>query len=196
MPQGVLVQVQSSAPFLLMKYLLPVAIVLFFFVAVWSVYRVGRRSDLSISLHIAQSRLTIWVFRIIGTVATIFATIALYGVTLPNHNASALTYAVYGVLLVEVLVTALIPHVEGTWRGNVHNIAAWGLCFSIPIITAVSLFMNLSLFAFWYTAMTLSVEMILLILALSRPSLRKWFLQFQSSYLALFFGLLAMLTFV
>lgn len=178
-----------------MKYFLLIAIGLFLLIAPWCVYKVGRRNELSISLHIARSHLTMWIFGVIGTIATFFAAITLYGVTLPDHNASAFTYVAFGVLLLEMLIATTVPHIEGTWRGNVHNIAAWGLCFSIPVITAISLFLKLSPFAFWCTVTILCVDVILLMMALGKPSLRKWFLQFQSSYLVLFFGLLAVLTF-
>lgn len=195
MPQGVLVQVQSSAPFLFMKYLLLIAVALFLLVTPWCIHKVGRTDRLSISQHVAKSRLTVWVFGIVGFVATIFAATTLYSASLPSHNASIITYAIFSVIILEMLISVIIPHIEGSWRGIVHNTTAWGLCFSIPFATIALLFLKLEPFAFWYIVATLGIEIILLIMALGWPKLRKWFLQFQSSYLVIFFALLVVLTF-
>ncbi len=188
--------IRTNTIILIMKYLLLVAIVLFLAVAVWCIHTVGRRNELSISLHIAQSRLTIWVFRIIGIIATILATIVLFGFTLPGHSAPVITYVALGIIIFEIAITVNIPHIENTWRGTIHNMSAWGLCFSIPFATLALLLSKLNQSAFWYTIATLITEAILLIMALGWPNLRKWFLQFQSAYLVVFFAQLAVITFI
>ncbi|NCU31199.1 hypothetical protein EOM57_05380 [Candidatus Saccharibacteria bacterium] len=179
-----------------MKYYLLISIVLFSFATTWSVYKVGRRNELSISLHVAQTRLTRWVFGITGSVAILLASLTIYGALLPLYDAPTIMYAAFGFLLLQMLVTVIVPYIEGSWQGKIHNLTAWGMCYTIPAIATLSLFLPLSLLARVSTITILITEILLMIIVLVSTNQRQKFFLFQSAFLTLFFALLAILTYV
>ena len=173
-----------------MEHLLLIAIVLSVPVSLWAVAAAGRNGQLSISLHVAQSKQMQLVFGIALLVATVLMTGGLFGWLLPRYEAGVLTYVTFGAIIGCLALIALVPHVVDTWREPVHTSAAWGLVYAIPVAMLLMLTWPLSMAA-WSVGVALTVVIvILLILGLTRKSLRRWMLYFQSAYLGIFFGFL------
>lgn len=174
-----------------MQYLLLLSIALFFGVSTWAVQRVGRKSHLTISQHVGRTRTTRVVFGIVGSIATLLASLTIFGWILPRYDAGTFSYVVYGLLMLGFLVAAIIPYVRGTWRARVHNLAAWGMCFIIPVaIFTTILLWPLADVVRVISYFLLVAECSLLLAFFTVRQLRKQFLIFQSVYLTIFFGFL------
>lgn len=149
---------------------------------------VGRRNELSISLHVAATHLTRIVFGCSIIVAAALAAVVFFKWLLPHYDAGIVYYLLYALLTVDFFVIPAVPHIEGTWRGTVHNFAAWGMVYLIPVIIFAAFFWPLSTAAKAVTGVLLATEIVLLMLVMfRRERFRHVFLQFQSSYLAVFF---------
>lgn len=179
------------------RHLLLLSAVLFFAASVWAVSRAGRKNHLSISLHIAQSRRASIVFGMLASIASALAAMTIFGWVLPHYEPNVLSYALYGLIIIDLFTIALVPHVDSTWRGAVHNIAAWGMVYVIPAVMLTALLWPLSDFARYVTIVLTIVNVILLALALfRREKYRPVFLYFQSAYLAVFFLFLLTITYM
>ena len=190
------VQVLSSAP-VLMKFLLLPAVALFFLASIWVVAYIGPNANLSISLHVAKTKLTQWVFGTVTTIATLLATCTIFGWILPYYDANLLVACLYLLIVSAFLLIAVIPHIEGTWRENAHNVAAWGVVYVIPLAMVTSQSWELSIPARAVSAILAVVAAVLLVLALfRRERYRHVFLYFQSAYLAVFFLFLLTITYL
>ncbi len=170
-----------------------VAVVLFAVSSAWSVFYAGITPRLSISQHVAKLRVTRWVFGVATLTSTILAGATIFGDILPGYHPSALLYCIFCLLIIQFIFTALFPHVAGTWQGTIHNIAAWGICFTVPFATAATLLLPLEPWLFNILLGALVVEIVLLTVALSFKTQRSYFLIYQSVYLAVFFGVLLVL---
>ncbi len=177
-----------------MKYCLLFSVLIFTIVSLWVIKFVGRQNHLSLSVHVAKSRMSRLVFGIVGVITTTIALVSVLTYTLPHVSAHYLIYDVFIVVFAQFFVTVLLPYVENTRRGLVHNIAAWGMCLTIPLSTALLLFTDISTNIKTLTSITLILEIILLIISLGVKSQRKYFLIYQMVYLGLFFGFLLILT--
>lgn len=172
-----------------MEHLLLSAIAIFATAGTWVVSRAGVKTAKSVSLHAAQTRQNLVVFGGLVLLATGAMAIVIYGWLLPLHQANVISYIVFSLLLLGLVVAALIPHIEGTWREPIHNAAAWGMVYVIPLIMAFMLQWSLSSVA-WATVAVLTVinSILLLIALLWYIRMRSWFLYFQLAYLAIFFA--------
>lgn len=181
-----------------MEHLLLFAVVLFAAVGLWAVLRNGPTKRLSISLHVAQTRLTRSVFGAVTLVATVGMAAQFFGWLLPRYDVELLAYSLFSLVVASFVVIALIPHVEGTWREPIHNLAAWGVVYLVPfVILSVLLSWPLSVVAFWVSLGIFAVICVLLLLALfRRKKYAPVFLYFQMAYLALFFAFLLVITYV
>lgn len=179
------------------KYFLLLSIVLFCVVALWAVRHVGRQKHRSISQHVAQTRRTSVVFGFVAAFAALLAAVTIFVSILPGYDAGITGYLVYTVIIVCLLTIALVPHVEGTRGGTVHNLAAWGMVYVIPAAMVLALFWPLSSFTRCTTVFLTVVNAILLALAMfRREKYRPVFLYFQSGYLLVFFLFLAVITYL
>lgn len=180
----------------MVKHLLDAAILLFSVAGVWAVLYTGVTNSLSISLHVSRTKVTKRWFGGIVLVATILAAVNFFGWLLPTYRAGLVSYIFFGLLVACFAIVALIPHVMHTRRGRVHNIAAWGMVWLVPLIMSVMLFWPLSALAWWLVAGLLLLDCILLFLALRfHKRFSPWFLYFQSAYLAIFFIALLVVTY-
>lgn len=179
-----------------MKHALSFAILLFSAASIWAVVRSGVTPRVSISLHVARTKISRVVFGVTTLVATALLGMNIFGWLLPHYTAGCLSYTVFTPLLLCFIVTAVIPHVKHTWREPTHNLAAWGIVYVVPVALACILFWPLSTGVWWCVAGLLLVECILLFLALTfRERFRPWFLYFQFAYLAVFFTALLIVTY-
>ncbi len=172
----------------MVKHLLAVAILLFSAAGIWAVLYTGVTNNLSISLHVSRSKVTKRWFGGIVLVATLLIALNLFGWLLPAYQAGVVSYVLFGLLVACFAIVALIPHVTHTQRGKIHNIAAWGMVWLVPLIMSTMLFWPLSALAWWLVAGLLLIDCALLFLALQfHKRFSPWFLYFQSAYLAVFF---------
>lgn len=117
-----------------MKHLLSIAVVLLVVVGLWSVLRNGSHKHMSVSLHVAQTRLTQIVFGAVLLAATGLMALQFFGWLLPQYGAAVWAYVLFGLVVACFVVVALVPHLEKTWRGPVHNLAAWGLVYLVSLV--------------------------------------------------------------
>lgn len=179
------------------KHLLLFSIVLFCAVALWAIRHVGRRKHLSISQHVAQTRRTSVVFGCVAAFATLLAAVTIFGWILPIYDASVIEYLVYAVIIADLFTIAFVPHIEGTRGGAVHNLAAWGMVYVIPVAMVLTLFWPLGSSARYATVFLTVVNAALLALAMfRREKYRPVFLYFQSAYLVVFFLFLMAITYL
>jgi hypothetical protein len=177
------------------NHVILLSVITFVLASAWSVNKTGLAKDRTISQHVGQQKVTIIVFGIAGSLATILASWAIFGWLLPHYHADILSYGVFVVLMFCFLVAALVPYIEKTRRGAVHNIAAWGMCYLIPLAIGASLFWPLETAERIFALVILATEVILLILSATRKELRRSMLAFQSTYLSLFFVFLLGVTY-
>lgn len=170
-----------------MKYFLFFAVLIFVAVSWWTIKAVGKQNNISLSMHVAKSKKTSLIFGIGGSIATIAASVAVFSGLMPHVNAHFFVYGIFIVIFAQFFVTVLLPHVEGTKRGVVHNLAAWGMCYTIPIATGAFVFTQINAVMKTLTVAALALEIILLAIALGIASQRKYFLYYQLAYLGLFF---------
>ncbi len=179
-----------------MEYFLLLSIALFIGVSAWTVSYVGKEKHRTISQHVAKSRLTQIVFGAVALLATLLASCVIFADILPHYRSSEIGYGIFGLVMACFLVAAVVPYIKGTRRGQVHDIAAWGVCYLIPIAIFVSLFWPLSDLA-WQLSFGLLIAVCLLLLLLATvKSLRRQFLGLQSLYLGLFFVYLVVITYL
>jgi hypothetical protein len=179
-----------------MKHLIVVSIILFVAVSSWAVARIGKIPHRSISQHVAMTAKTQLVFGIGAGVASLLAAVAVFGWMLPHYSAPMLSYILFGMLIAGFLIAACIPHIEGTWRGSVHNIAAWGIVYVIPVTMITVLFWPLSSVVRLLGMVLLISNSWLLFLSATRKELRKVFLYYQVAYIAIFYLFLVLLTYL
>ena len=179
-----------------MKHLLVIAIALCVAAASYSVVHAGKTKHLSISLHVAGKRRTQVIFGCMLFIATILAAIVLLGWMLPGYNAGLLSYIVFGIVIIFLVCIALVPHIVGTWREPVHNLAAWGLAWIIPMAMLLMLTWPLNPWAWRIGACLTAINIALIVLSIAFKQLRQWFLYFQSVYLALFLSFLLVATYL
>jgi len=177
-----------------MIYLLILSILIFAVTSSWAISRVGRMKDKTISQHIAKSQSTRVIFGINGTTASLLAVIVLFLWILPRHHADTFSYIVIALLMIFFIVAALIPQIEGTWRAKIHNIAAWGMCFIIPVVILITLFWRLNELSTVLGLIAFIAICVLLVLFVRWKGLRREFLVFQSIYLSIFFIYLLVLS--
>lgn len=178
-----------------MKHLLIVAMCLLACATLWAVRRNGPTKNLSVSLHVARAKRTQVVFGVAIFVAALFMGGQFFGWLLPHYEANAISYALFGLVVASFVLIALVPHIEGTWRSDIHNFAAWGLVCIVPPVILLTLAWPLSAISWWFSLVMLAAVSCLLILSLVRKELRRWFLYFQVSYVALFFFSLLAITY-
>lgn len=150
----------------------------------------------SISQHVAQTSITRWVFGVTASLAAVFAALALFVWMLPHYNAGIVSYVLFGSLILGLFIAAAVPHIESTWRGRVHNIAAWGIVYVIPLAMIVALFWPLTILARVLAIALLVTNCWLLFLATTRKELRKVFLYYQAAYITVFYVFLLILTYL
>jgi len=179
-----------------MKHLLAVAIILFAFAGLWVIGRVGLSPRLSVSLHAAKTKANQLVFGVLTLVATILMNLTIFGWLLSHYAANGISYILFGLVAACLTITALIPHIEGTWRDSVHNVAAWGIVYILPLIMAFMLLWPLSPFAWYAVAVLVGINSLLLLTALQfYKQCSPWFLYFQTAYLTFFFASLLVVTY-
>lgn len=191
---------EGSSPFIrtsFMKYLLLFAVLLFVFMTAWVFWRHGRHGSLSFSMHVAKSQSTSLIFGIAGLIATTAAFVTVLFALLPSLNASTLTYVIFLIIFGQFFVAIVFPHIEGSRSGSIHNFAAWGMCFTIPVAIAALLFTDISTLLWLFTALSLLIKVVLLTIALSFGIVpkREGFLYYQLSYISLFLILLLAIAF-
>lgn len=162
---------------------------MFALVSYWTIRSVGKNKDLSLSMHVAKTKRTILVFGLISLAATTLSTLTIFSDLLPSVNANALTYVVFSVLFAQFFITGMFPYIEGSRSGTIHNFAAWGMSFVIPIATAMLLFSSIDRATRLLTIAVLLVEITLLTIALVFNTVPKNnnFLYYQLAYIATFF---------
>lgn len=158
---------------------------------------VGVQPERSISQHVAKHLKTQILFGVLVGLASLIAAVAAFGWLLPNYDAGIIEYILFGILLTAFFLTALIPHIEGSWRGAVHNFVAWGIVGVIPLVMIAVLSWSLSVLAFWISLILLFVNCFMLFLALyKRDNYRKVFLYFQTAYVSVAYLQLTVLTYM
>lgn len=178
-----------------MKHLLLFAVSLLTCASLWATLRNGPVKHLSVSLHVARAKVTQIVFGIVIFLAAVLMAGQFFGWLLPHYRADILSQIMFGLVVLSFVLIALVPHIEGTWRSYVHNFAAWGLVCLIPPVIVLTLTWPLTAVSWWFSVVMLVALFVLLILSLVRKELRRWFLYFQVSYVALFFFALLGITY-
>lgn len=179
-----------------MKHLVVLSAVLFALFSAWSVKRTGKTPHRSISQHVAQTMVTQLVFGVGAGMASLLAAMAVFTWMLPHYHANIVSYVLFGLLILGLFVAAAIPHIESTWRGTVHNIAAWGIVYVIPLAMVTALFWPLTTPAYVLGIVLLLTNCWLLFLAKTRKELRRVFLYYQVAYIAIFYVFLVVLTYL
>ena len=179
-----------------MQHLFLIAFLLSAVASLWAVNLGGRTKHLSISLHVAQSKVAQIVFGSILALATFLMAITLFGWLLPKYDAGVISYLMFILVILCLCTIALVPHVIATWREPVHNVGAWGFVYVIIVAMWVMLFWPLSSPAWWIGLILTTINMILLLLALTKKQLRQWFLYFQMAYLGVFFSFILVTVYV
>lgn len=180
-----------------MKHLLLLSVVLFATTTMWVITHTGRQKHLSISLHVAQACRTRFVFGVAAAVATALAAATIFGWLLPHYQANMFAYIIFGVLIADFFLIAFVPHIVGTWRGQVHNFAAWGMAYVVPLAMAVALWWPLHPVARASVAILLVLNLILLgCILFKRERYLPVFLYLQSAYLTAFLLSLVVMIYV
>ena len=177
-----------------MIYLL-VSITLFTGVSIWTVQQVGAMKHRTISQHVAKSLTTQIVFGIVGVIASLLASVSIFSWILPHHQADLISHTLFGIVTLFFFAAAIIPYIKGTWRGSIHNIAAWGMCFVIPVVMFSALLWQLNTPTRVIETILFITTCVLLILLATKKSLRAHFLALQSLYLGIFFVFLVILAY-
>jgi len=170
-----------------MEHLIALSVAIFVIVGMWAVSHVGRQKHLTISQHVAKTRKTQIGFGIGASIATLIAAWTILAWLLPGYSAGAVSYVLFGTVLAGFLIAAAVPYIKGSWRGSLHNIAAWGMCYIIPLAMLSSLWWPLSDIAWLSTVVLVTTEIVLLAMFHLKKDLRKSFLTFQSAYLGIFY---------
>ncbi len=178
-----------------MQHLMLIAILLFATVGGWSVKKAGRKQSLTISQHVGQHSITQIVFGIIGSMATLTASTSLFFWLLPHYKANILSYIVFGLVMIGFLIAAVVPYIKNTPQGTIHNVAAWGMCYIIPVATLFALFWPISNIVRSIGAVLLTALIALLVLFAIKRELRHRILPFQIVYLTIFFAFLLLTTY-
>jgi len=158
--------------------------------SLWAVTHAGRTKHLSISLHVAKHERTQLAFGVVLGLATVVMACIFFTWLLPKYSVGTVSYFMFIFVTACLGVVAAVPHVVGTWREPVHNIAAWGFVYVIIVTMIVMLFWPLPSVAWWMGLGLTATNSILLLLALTMKHLRQWFLYFQMAYLGVFLSFL------
>ena len=92
------------------------------------------------------------------------------------------------------LTAAAIPRIGGV-RKKIHDLAAWGMCFLLPLGILVGLSWQIPTLLRSIGLILFIISCILLALLFGVPLLRKHFLVFQLVYLGTFFFFLSAVAF-
>lgn len=178
-----------------MHHLILVATLIFSTSSIWAVQYIGLTKHLSVSLHVSQKKRTQIIFGAgIITSALLFA-IGMFGWMLPYYNAPWYARALFAGIVFDFVLLAAVPHVRGTWREAVHNIAAWGMVALVPFAMLTTQFWPLSDVVRTVAAVLLDVNILLLACSVVFKSMWRYFLFFQSAYMLNFFALLLILAY-
>lgn len=177
-----------------MNLLLIVSVILFGSITLWVINTVGKNDRLTISEHVAKSRKTIIWFGIVSSFATALASYSLFFGVLPTHHANWLSYAAFAFIMSGFLIAAVVPRTTKI-RRTIHDIAAWGMCYLLPLGIISEFMWTLNFWTKTIILFAFIVSCALLILLFTVKKLRQNFLQFQLSYLGLFFISLLFITF-
>lgn len=177
-----------------MRYLLFCTIVLTALASNIAVMRVGRNHALTVSQHVAKTRTNINMFRILFGAATLCFGLWYYFWLRQNVSLGFVGDASFIVITVCFAGAALIPHIEKTFGGDLHNFLAWGLVYLLPVATASIIWSNPDPIVRVSGIVALLALCILVGGYITVRSQRHYFLYYQVSYVLVFFAYLTLLT--
>ena len=168
-----------------MRYLLLLAFLptLLLFVAVLSGGNITLRD--TISRHIARSPRLIVIGRVCISLISLLVLSWFLAWYKPGHTIGIVPLALFVAICIAATTLGLIPYIEGTRAGNIHNTVAWSYVFMLPILL---------LSWAWYEQNTVRSILILCgviqigLLILARANKKAWnfFFIFEGSYILLF----------
>lgn len=164
--------------------------------SIWTISRIGIRKHQSLSLHIAESQETRWLFGVSLLITTTLLGIGLFAWLLPYYHADWLSYTIFSFIIACLGVIAVVPHIVGSWRERVHLSVAWSMAYSLLAAMVVMLFWPLSTLARLICVSFLIIAVVMVLLTMASKTIRKRFLYFQVSYLAIFFSFLLVVTYL
>lgn len=148
--------------------------------------RVPKSSDKSLSQHIAKDTRTIRFAQTVFSLVAVLVVLWYFGWYVEAHD----TFLLQGVLLVAVCLLAafagLVPYHRGRRAGDIHNFVAWSYAAALPFLVL----------SFVWTSGTTAAKIIVSLCAAwqcysviqywLKPSTKRYFLQYQLSYIAAF----------
>ena len=177
-----------------MNYLIFVTILLTAVASNLAIMRVGRDNALTVSLHVAKTRFTINMFRILFGSATICFALWAYYFLYQNVTLGLVGIIAFIGITICFGGAALIPHILGTRGGDLHNVLAWGLVYLFPVAVAAIIVANPDPIIRLSGAVALFLLLTLLGGYSTVRSQRNYFLYYQISYVVIFFAYMSMLS--
>lgn len=178
-----------------MNHSILIATLIFSISSIWAVQHIGLTKHLSVSLHVSQQKLTQVIFGTGIIVSSLLFAVGIFGWMLPHYGAVWYSRALFAGILLDFVLLAAVPHVRGTWREAVHNIAAWGMVALVPFAMLTTFFWPVSDIARAAIAILLGLNIILLTCSVTFKKMWQYFLFFQSAYMLNFFALLLILAY-
>jgi hypothetical protein len=152
--------------------------------------------SLSVSLHVAQARRSIWLFAAASVVSAIALAVFMFGWFIPALEMPLLFTLLLGAALICQLLSAFIPHVTG-WKGRAHELLAYSMAYVLPVILVFLLFtpklsatpkVMIGLLIVWMVSAVIRVQV--------QPASKQKFLLYQTAYLICFWMALLIATYI
>lgn len=177
-----------------MNYLIIITIILAAFASNLAIARVGRDHTLTVSQHVAKSHFTINMFRILFGAATVCFALWAYSWLYQNVTLGIIGIITFIGIIFCFAGAALLPHIEKTPGGEVHNFLAWGLVYLFPLAIADIIVLDPNPVVRITGSVALFILLILLGGYITIRSQRNYFLYYQIAYVATFFAYMIVLS--
>lgn len=176
-----------------MHYVLFACIALTALASNLAVLKVGRNPALTVSQHVAKTHWNITMFRIVFGAATVCFGVWTYFWLHQNIHLSLVGVIAFAAIAICFAGAALLPYIEKTRGGTIHNFLAWGLVYLFPIAIADIVIANPDANIRNYGVAALTLLLVLLAGYITIRSQRKFFLYYQVAYVLVFFAYMSLL---
>ncbi len=177
-----------------MSYLLFASILLTFVASHLAIQRAGITPALTVSQHVAKSRTSIIIFRIMFALAALFFAAWSYFWLFQNVSLGLVGKIAFVCIVLCFLAAAIFPYIENTSSGAIHNFFAWGLVYVFPLAIGAIVATNPETAVRNVGVTALLLLIILLLGYIFVRSQRKYFLFYQMAFVTVFFGYMVILT--
>ncbi len=158
--------------------------------------RVPRMSDKSLSQHIAKDPRTIRFAQVMFVLEALLVATWYFGWYRQTHD----VFLLQDMLLIAVCILAalagLVPHIEGERAGTLHNYFAWTYAYLLPLLLIACMYTVESPVAKIIIGLCTAWQIYTAGLYWFKPSTRKYFLNYQLSYIAVFAFALIVATYI